>query len=65
MLVQNACAKAITGVHQYDSASEQLATLHWLPVKHSTNWPIARIIIYKPKLATVGYRSFNAFATPL
>ena len=25
--------QAITGARRYDSASEQLATLHWLPVK--------------------------------
>ena len=31
--VHNACAKSITGARRYDSAKEQLVTLHWLPVK--------------------------------
>ena len=31
--VHNACAKSITGARRYDSAREQLVTLHWLPVK--------------------------------
>ena len=98
--VQNACAKAITGARRYDSASEQLATLHWLPVKQRCRYKALlfchRIAhcdrnspayfsnvhlkqakrctrltgpllesSYKPKLATVGYRSFDAFAPPL
>ena len=31
--IQNSCAKAITRARKYDSATEQLFTLHWLPVK--------------------------------
>ena len=31
--IQNACAKAITRARRFDSATEQLFVLHWLPVK--------------------------------
>ena len=31
--VKNVCVKAITGARRLDSAREQLATLHWLPIK--------------------------------
>lgn len=30
--ILNACAKSITGAKKYDSASDQLKTLHWLPI---------------------------------
>ena len=36
--VQNACAKAITGAHRFYSAREQLATLHWLPIKQQCRY---------------------------
>ena len=98
--VQNACAKAITGARRFDSAREQLATLHWLPIKqrcrykallfchrlaHSDmNFPsyFSNVHLkqskrctrlsgplldsgYKPRLSTVGYRSFDSYAPVL
>ena len=98
--LHNACAKAITGARKYDSASVQLATLHWLPVKqrsqykaliychkiaHSDdNFPayfsgvfnkkkqrstrLGGVLLdsnYRPKLRTVGFRSFDSYAPHL
>ena len=36
--IQNSCAKAITRARKYDSATEQLFTLHWLPVKRRAEY---------------------------
>ena len=46
--LHNACAKAITGARKYDSASVQLATLHWLPVKQRSQY---KALIYCHKIA--------------
>jgi hypothetical protein len=94
--VQNACAKVITGAKKFDSASDQLVSLHWLPVQQRISFKLliighkvahdsAPVPSYlrddifvkenirftrsslktvldskrKPKLATVGYRSYH------
>jgi hypothetical protein len=94
--VQNACAKVITGAKKFDSASDQLLALHWLPVKQRVIFklliighkiahgsaPIPKYLTddicvktnnrftrsslktvlcstRKPKLTTVGFRSFH------
>lgn len=50
--IQNAAAKVVTKAKKYDSNSEQLKYLHWLPVEN-------RVIF---KLAVLGYKCFYDLA---
>ena len=38
--IQNSCAKCLTGARRYDSATEALRSLHWLPVKARAQFKI-------------------------
>lgn len=57
--VQNACAKFLTGARKFDSATEQLKTLHWLPIKFRVQYKLmllAHKIIYpKPETPIPSY----------
>ena len=38
--VYNACAKFLTGEKRFDSATEKLKPIHWLPVKNRIKYKI-------------------------
>ena len=51
-LIQNACAKAITGKYKHDHLEDDLKNLHWLPIK--------RRIIFK--IALLSYKAVNGLS---
>ena len=52
--VQNAAAKFLTGARKFDSASQQLQTLHWLPIKDRI---LFKVILLSHSIATTASRS--------
>ena len=51
-LIQNACAKAVTGKYKHDHLEDDLKTLHWLTIK--------RRVLFK--IALLAYKSVNGYA---
>lgn len=51
-LIQNACAKAVTGKYKYDHLEDDLQNLHWLNIKK-------RVLF---KIGLLSYKSVNGFA---
>ena len=51
-LIQNACAKAVTGKYKYDHLDDDLKTLHWLNVRK-------RVIF---KIGLLAYKSVNGLS---
>ena len=51
-LIQNACAKAITGKYKYDHLGNDLSDLHWLNIKK-------RVLF---KIGLISYKSINGHA---
>ena len=40
-IIQNSCAKCITGTNLYSSATEARIKLHWLPIRHRSKFKIS------------------------
>ena len=54
-VVQNSCAKFLTRTKRFDSASEQLKKLHWLPIKFRIEYKLMMMAhreIYPNNMAT-------------
>ena len=51
-LIQNACAKAVTGKYKHDHLDDDLKNLHWLNIK--------RRVVFK--IALLAYKSINGYA---
>ena len=59
-VVQNSCAKFLTRTKRFDSASEQLKKLHWLPIKFRIKYKLmmmAHKVIHPNNMAIPKYIS--------
>ena len=57
-VVQNSCANFLTRTKPFDSASEQLKKLHWLPIKFRITYKLmmmAHKVIYPNNMASPKY----------